>query len=78
MYALLICLQVCCDYALHVGVTWWSPSVKKEIEQLVTEQYGVNSFKMFMAYKDAWMLDDYDLYCAMETCAELKALAQVW
>ncbi|KAJ8707396.1 hypothetical protein PYW08_010648 [Mythimna loreyi] len=69
--------KVCCDYGLHVGVTWWSPSVKKEMQQLTTEQYGVNSFKMFMAYKDAWMLDDYDLYCAMETCSELRALPQV-
>ncbi|KAH9634368.1 hypothetical protein HF086_010848, partial [Spodoptera exigua] len=69
--------KVCCDYGLHVGVTWWSPAVKKEMQQLTSEQYGVNSFKMFMAYKDAWMLDDYDLYCAMETCAELKALPQV-
>ncbi|XP_075987088.1 collapsin Response Mediator Protein isoform X2 [Anticarsia gemmatalis] len=69
--------KVCCDYGLHVGVTWWSPSVKKEMQQLTTEQYGVNSFKMFMAYKDAWMLDDYDLSCAIETCAELKALPMV-
>lgn len=69
--------KVCCDYALHVGVTWWSPSVKKEMEQLTSEQYGVNSFKMFMAYKDVWMMNDYDLCCAMETCADLKALAQV-
>ncbi|GBP18625.1 Dihydropyrimidinase [Eumeta japonica] len=69
--------KVCCDYGLHVGVTWWSPNVKKEMAQLTSEEYGVNSFKMFMAYKDAWMLDDYDLYCAIETCSELNALAQV-
>ncbi|XP_012546369.1 dihydropyrimidinase isoform X1 [Bombyx mori] len=69
--------KVCCDYGLHVGVTWWSPAVQKEMKQLVSEQYGVNSFKMFMAYRNTWMLDDYDLYCAIETCAELKALPQV-
>ncbi|XP_061724831.1 dihydropyrimidinase [Cydia pomonella] len=69
--------KVCCDYALHVGVTWWSPSVRKEMEKLVSEEFGVNSFKMFMAYKDAWMLDDYNLMCAVEACAELKALPQV-
>ncbi|XP_060807501.1 dihydropyrimidinase isoform X2 [Amyelois transitella] len=69
--------KVCCDYALHVGVTWWSPSVRKEMEQLTSEQYGVNSFKMFMAYKDSWMLDDYTLYQAIEACAELKAIPQV-
>lgn len=68
--------KVCCDYALHVGVTWWSPSVKKEMQQLV-EEHGVNSFKMFMAYKDAWMLGDYDLCLAFEACAELKALPMV-
>ncbi|XP_073958612.1 collapsin Response Mediator Protein isoform X1 [Choristoneura fumiferana] len=69
--------KVCCDYGLHVGVTWWSPSVRKDMEKLVSEEYGVNSFKMFMAYKDAWMLNDYDLYCAIEACAELRALPQV-
>lgn len=69
--------KVCCDYGLHVGVTWWSPAVKKDMEQLVGEEYGVNSFKMFMAYKDAWMLDDYQLYCAIETCSQLRALPQV-
>ncbi|XP_059057797.1 dihydropyrimidinase isoform X2 [Achroia grisella] len=69
--------KVCCDYALHVGVTWWSPSVRNEMEMLTNDQYGVNSFKMFMAYKDAWMLNDYELQCALEACTELQALAQV-
>ncbi|XP_061380299.1 dihydropyrimidinase isoform X1 [Danaus plexippus] len=68
--------KACCDYALHVGVTWWSASVKKEISQLVHD-HGVNSFKMFMAYKDVWMLDDYNMCLAMEACAELKALPMV-
>ncbi|XP_041983664.1 dihydropyrimidinase isoform X2 [Aricia agestis] len=68
--------KVCCDYGLHVGVTWWSPAVRREMAQLVAE-HGINSFKMFMAYKDAWMLDDYELCHAMETCAELRALPQV-
>ncbi|CAH2099119.1 unnamed protein product [Euphydryas editha] len=68
--------KVCCDYALHVGVTWWSPSVKKEMQQLV-EEHGINSFKVFMAYKDSWMLNDYELCHVMETCAELKALPLV-
>ncbi|XP_077288090.1 collapsin Response Mediator Protein [Arctopsyche grandis] len=68
--------KVCCDYGLHVGVTWWSDSVKKEMATLCDEEHGVNSFKMFMAYKDAWMLDDYDLYSAFETCNQLGALPQ--
>jgi dihydropyrimidinase len=26
--------KVCCDYALHSCVTWWSPEVAKEMEIL--------------------------------------------
>ena len=49
--------KVCCDYSFHVGVTWWGPQVKDEMEVLVKEK-GVNSFKMFLAYKDVFMLRD--------------------
>ncbi|XP_071528927.1 dihydropyrimidinase isoform X5 [Panulirus ornatus] len=68
--------KVCCDYALHVGVTWWSDKVAEEMEEL-TDQHGINSFKMFMAYKDTWQLGDEDLMKAFKTCKELCALAQV-
>ncbi len=49
--------KVCCDYSLHIGVTWWSEQVKDEMEVLVRDK-GVNSFKMFLAYKDVFMLRD--------------------
>lgn len=30
--------KVCCDYAFHVGVTWWSPQVAMEMEVLCQEK----------------------------------------
>ncbi|KAM9797897.1 dihydropyrimidinase [Neosynchiropus ocellatus] len=68
--------KVCCDYSLHVAVTWWSEEVKKEMEILASKK-GVNSFKMFMAYKDVFMLRDPELYAAFSQCKKIGAIAQV-
>jgi len=46
------------------------------MEQLCKE-HGVNSFKMFMAYKDSFMLRDFELYGAFDRCKQLGAIAQV-
>uniref|UniRef100_A0A4W6DGN7 Dihydropyrimidinase like 5b n=1 Tax=Lates calcarifer TaxID=8187 RepID=A0A4W6DGN7_LATCA len=68
--------KACCDYALHVGVTWWGPKVRNEMETLVRE-HGVNSFQMFMAYKDLMMLRDSELYQTLQTCKDIGAIARV-
>uniref|UniRef100_A0A3P8UWH7 Dihydropyrimidinase like 5b n=1 Tax=Cynoglossus semilaevis TaxID=244447 RepID=A0A3P8UWH7_CYNSE len=68
--------KTCCDYALHVGVTWWGPKVRNEMEALVRE-HGVNSFQMYMAYKDMMMLRDSELYQALQTCKDIGAIARV-
>ncbi|XP_070490848.1 dihydropyrimidinase [Chironomus tepperi] len=65
-----------CDYALHCAITWWSPQVREEMAILCKEK-GINSFKMFMAYKGLFMLDDSELYETFEHCRDLGALAQV-
>ena len=38
---------------------------------------GINSFKIFMAYKDVLMLRDDEMYQVFKRCKELGALAQV-
>jgi dihydropyrimidinase len=42
------------DDTFHVAVTWWDESVHADMGTLVRE-HGVNSFKHFMAYKNAIM-----------------------
>uniref|UniRef100_A0A1L8DXV1 dihydropyrimidinase n=1 Tax=Nyssomyia neivai TaxID=330878 RepID=A0A1L8DXV1_9DIPT len=68
--------KVCCDYGLHVAVTWWAPSVAEEM-RILCEERGVNSFKVFMAYKGLYQLTDEELYEVFEVCRELGAVAQV-
>lgn len=55
---------------------FYTQLVKKEMEILVKEK-GINSFKMFMAYKDVLMLRDDDMYLCFEHCKKIGALAQV-
>ncbi|XP_022094050.1 dihydropyrimidinase-like isoform X2 [Acanthaster planci] len=66
--------KVCCDYSLHVGVTWWGDGVAEDIATLCQEK-GVNSFKMFMAYKGVFMLSDDELYKSFSIIKENGALA---
>jgi len=64
------------DYAFHVAVTWWDDSVSEEMGTLVRE-HGVNSFKHFMAYKNAIMVDDEILIASFTRAKELGALCTV-
>lgn len=45
--------------------------------ETLAKEKGVNSFKMFMAYKDVFMLQDHELYAAFSQCKEIGAIAQV-
>ena len=64
------------DYGFHVAVTWWDDSVEKDMETLVKD-HGINSFKHFMAYKNAIMADDEVLVNSFKKCTELGAMATV-
>ena len=64
------------DYSFHVAITWWDDSVHKAMETLTTE-YGVNSFKHFMAYKGAIMADDEVLVKSFGRARELGAICTV-
>jgi dihydropyrimidinase len=64
------------DYSFHVAVTWWDDSVSADMGTLTT-QHGVNSFKHFMAYKNAIMVDDAILISSFMRARELGALCTV-
>lgn len=64
------------DYGFHVAVTWWSDQVHEEMGVL-TREHGVNSFKHFMAYKGAIMVDDEILLASFGRALELGALCTV-
>lgn len=64
------------DYSFHVAVTWWDDSVHADMGTLV-DQCGVNSFKHFMAYKNAIMADDEVLVKSFSRALELGAIPTV-
>jgi len=65
-----------CDYSFHMAITWWDEQVFNEMETIVRDK-GINTFKHFMAYKGALMVDDDEMYSSFQRCAELGALPLV-
>jgi dihydropyrimidinase len=64
------------DYGFHIAVTWWDKQVFDEME-ICVKTYGVNTFKHFMAYKGALMVNDDQLYHSFRRCAALGAMPLV-
>ena len=63
------------DYAYHMCVTYWSERVRKDMAAVVA--HGVTTFKHFMAYKGALMVNDEEMFASFQRCAELGALPLV-
>lgn len=57
------------DYSFHLAVTDFNEETKKEIAEMIDEE-GITSFKTFMAYKGALMIDDRQMVGLMQ---EVKA-----
>ncbi len=65
-----------CDYSFHMSVTWWGEQVFNEMKAVVLH-HGINTFKHFMAYKGALMVNDDEMFASFQRCAELGALPLV-
>ena len=63
------------DFSFHMAITWWSDQVHAEMAEVVRS--GVTSFKHFMAYKGAIMVDDAVLVQSFLRARDLGALCTV-
>ncbi len=64
------------DYSYHMAITGWTDKTADEMRAVV-QDHGVTSFKVFMAYKNAIMVDDHALYQVMKNAAKLGAVVAV-
>jgi dihydropyrimidinase len=64
------------DYSFHMAVTDFNENTCKEIADLVQKE-GITSFKTFMAYKGALMIDDRQMIGLMEEVKKQGGLINV-
>jgi dihydropyrimidinase len=64
-----------CDYSYHMAVTWWGEQVFDEMQAVVDR--GITSFKHFMAYKGALMVNDDELFASFRRVGDLGGIAMV-
>ncbi|HEX4156600.1 MAG TPA: dihydropyrimidinase [Acidobacteriaceae bacterium] len=68
--------KACVDFSLHMAVTNLhgenGAETLREMEAMV--DFGISSFKLFMAYPNVLMINDELMFRVMQKAAELKAL----
>ena len=64
------------DYSFHMAVTDFNDNTCKEIVDMI-EKEGITSFKMFMAYKGALMIDDKQMVGLMNEVKSKGGMATV-
>ncbi|MDD7911480.1 dihydropyrimidinase [Pseudovibrio exalbescens] len=64
-----------CDYSYHMAITSWNEQIFNEMQQVVDR--GINTFKHFMAYKGALMVDDDEMFDSFRRCAAIGAMPLV-
>jgi dihydropyrimidinase len=64
------------DYSFHMAVTDFNEETKQEIQHFIEEE-GITSFKTFMAYKGALMIDDRQMIGLMQEVKKHGGLINV-
>src|ERR1700744_4912843 len=61
-----------CDFSFHMGVTKFDEKTEKQLREIVKR--GISSFKVFLAYKGAFGVDDTELYRTLKLAKELGVI----
>src|SRR6195256_2514968 len=61
-----------CDYAFHMSVTKFVKETESQLRQIVAD--GTSSFKIFLAYKNFFGVDDGEMYQTLELARRLGVI----
>src|SRR5580698_7570470 len=61
-----------CDFSFHMSVTKFDDQTEKQLREIV--KHGISSFKIFLAYKGAFGVDDGELYRTLKLAKELGVI----
>ncbi len=61
-----------CDFTFHMGVTKFDAGTESQLREIVAR--GNSSFKIFLAYKGAFGIDDTELYRTLKLARELGVI----
>src|SRR3954454_16514399 len=61
-----------CDYTFHMSVTKWEAKTEGQLREIVRD--GITSFKVFLAYKGFFGVEDGELYSTLALARELGVI----
>jgi dihydropyrimidinase len=61
-----------CDFTFHMGVTRYDDGAESQLKEIVSA--GLSSFKVFLAYKGAFGVDDAELYHTLRLAKSLGVI----
>jgi len=59
-----------CDYSFHIGVSKFDENTEEQLREIVAD--GITSFKIFLAYKDFFGVNDEELFKTLTLAKELN------
>lgn len=64
------------DFSFHMSITSWKEETAREME-IIVKDYGITSFKTYLAYKGVIGIEEEELFEIMKVAARLNALVTV-